>query len=136
MVQRAIIASLLLVFSGAGHAGRFSTAEFGPATAIDIRDLVTESFTRRFPADRWSIFLYSAVNRSDNGSLHCYGITGVTPKGSDKFPIRSFSRSIQTFGRSQGRAVDRSEFAVECARGAVEAMMAEDVNLIYVPPPR
>ena len=58
MIWRAVFASLLLAFSSAGYAGRFTTAEFGPATAGDVRDLVSEAFTRKYPADRWSIFLY------------------------------------------------------------------------------
>ena len=58
MIWRPVLASLLLAFSSAGYAGRFTTAEFGPATAGDVRDLVSEAFTRKYPADRWSIFLY------------------------------------------------------------------------------
>lgn len=137
MIWRTVLASLLLAFSSAGYAGRFTTAEFGPATAGDVRDLVSEAFTRKYPADRWSIFMYSAVNRTTNGALHCYGISGVTPKGSDKFPIRSFSYSIQQRQSSgSDTAAEKRDLAIACARGAVEAMMAEDVHLIYVPPPK
>lgn len=134
-MRRAIFAFLVLCPIPA-IAGGFSTAEFGPAAGGDIRDLVTEAFTRRYPAEKWSIFIYSAVNRSSNGTLHCYGIAGVTPKGSDKFPVRSFSYSIQRHASSQESATERRELAVACARGAVEGMMAEDVGLMYVPPPR
>lgn len=134
MVKRTVLA-LLLLCSSAVFAGRFSTAEFGPASATDIRDLVTEAFTRHYPADRWSIFMYSSVNRASNGALHCYAVAGVTPRGSDKFPIRSFSHSVQSQTPSASGVAERRELAVICARGAVEAMMAEDVGLIYVPPP-
>lgn len=135
MVRRAFL-SLLLLCSSTVFAGRFSTAEFGPATAADIRDLVTEAFTRRYTADKWSIFIYSAVNRSSNGTLHCYAIAGVTPKGSDKFPVRSFSYSVQRQISSNESGAERRELAAVCARGAIEAMMAEDVGLIYVSPPK
>lgn len=61
----------------------------------------------------------------------------MTPKGSDKFPIRSFSYSFNSASPPDRIiAAEKRDLAIACARGAVEAMMAEDVNLIYVPPPK
>ena len=60
----------------------------------------------------------------------------VTPKGSDKFPVRSFSYSVQRQISSNESGAERRELAAVCARGAIEAMMAEDVGLIYVSPPK
>lgn len=117
MVRRTVLA-LLLLCSSTVFAGRFSTAEFGPASATDIWDLVTEAFTRHYPADRWSIFMYSSVNRASNGALHCYAVAGVTPRDSDRFPhplLQPFSTEPDTVSRRCSReARTRSDLRARC----------------------
>ena len=132
-LRHAAVAAALLVASHA-QAGRFSTAEFGPARADDIVDLVTEAFTQYFPHNRWSIFLYSSVTYTTKGQPHCYAIAGVTPKGQGRSPVKSYSSHTQR-GESQSLTPgEQREFAAVCARRAVQNLMSDELDEMYVDP--
>jgi prevent-host-death family protein len=108
---RHVATALALFMACQAHAGRFTTAEFGPVRAEDIADIVTEAFTQRFPANRWSIFLYSSVTFSGTGQPSCHAITGVTPKGQDRFPVHSYSSHVQRMKpQSMSLGVNCTEF--------------------------
>jgi hypothetical protein len=127
-------AALALLMACQAHAGRFTTAEFGPARAEDVADLVTEAFTQSFSHDRWAIVLYSSVTFSGTGQPHCYAIAGVTPKGQDRFPVKSYSSHAQRMEPQSMTPGEQKEFAVSCARRAVRNMMSDEVDNMYVAP--
>ena len=127
-------ATLALLMACQAHAGRFSTAEFGPARAEDVADLVTEAFTQYFPHDRWAIVLYSSVTLSRTGQPLCYAIAGVSPNGQDRFPVKSYSSHAQATKPQSMTPGEQKEFAVSCARRAVENMMSDEVENMYVAP--
>jgi hypothetical protein len=132
-LRQAAAAATLLVASQA-QAGHISTAEFGPARAEDIADLVTEAFTQYFPHDRWSIFLYSSVTFSSRGEPHCYAIAGVTPMGQGRFPVKSYSSHAQRMESQSMTPGEQREFAASCARRAVQNLMSDELDNMYVRP--
>lgn len=131
---RHFAAALALLMASQAHAGRFTTAEFGPVRAEDIADIVTDAFTQRFPANRWSIFLYSSVTFSGTGQPSCHAITGVTPRGQDRFPVHSYTSHVQRMKPQSMSLGEQREFAATCARQAVEDMMGDELDNVYVSP--
>ncbi len=131
---RHVAAALVLSMASQAHAGRFTTAEFGPVRAEDIADLVTEAFTQRFPANRWSIFLYSSVTFSGTGQPSCHAIAGVTPKGQDRFPVHSYASHVQRMKPQSMSPGEQREFAATCARRVIGDMMSDELDNVYVSP--
>ncbi len=64
---------------------------------------------------------------------YCYAIVGVSPKGSDKFPIKRYSHFIQSPLKEVMTVANKRAWAVDCARNAVANMMTDDLDTLYLP---
>lgn len=132
------IAAALVACCSPAVAGVYNTVAFGPAKGADIRDQVPDAFTKLYPADKWSVFLFSDAGMTSSGTPYCYAIAGVSPKGSDKFPINRYTHFIQSQDKEVMTVAKKRTWAIDCARNAVENMMTDDLETLYEPdtPPR
>jgi hypothetical protein len=126
-------ATALVACSLSASAGIYNTVAFGPAKGADIRDLVPDAFTKRYPSEKWSVFLFSDAGMTSGGTPYCYAIAGVSPKGSDRFPTNRYTHFIQSQDKEVLTAAKKRAWAVDCTRNAVENMMTDDLDTLYEP---
>lgn len=132
-IRKHAVAAAVAVCSMSAVAGVYNAVAFGPAKGADIRDQVPDAFTKRYPADMWSVFLFSDAGMTSGGTPYCYAIAGVSPKGSDKFPINRYTHFIQSQDQEVMTAAKKRAWAIDCARNAVENMMTDDLDTLYEP---
>jgi len=124
-----LAAALILAAPLTSHAGRYVCQGYGDnGCAEHIRDLVTDDFTQRYPADKFKIVVvYAFIPYSDGGGVG-YAMAGVSPvlkaNGID-FAIVPKQRYSWTSLR-RGPHVsprEKNELEVSLIRGAVENLM-------------
>jgi hypothetical protein len=121
------------VASMPAYAGAFRVNYYGDATAKDIASVVTDAFTKKFPASKYEIFLLASAGQDNEGDDYCYAQTGVIPAGSNETPQMRYSFvGIKHHGQVMTVGL-RHEFEAECARGAVRNMMSDQLSNIYLP---
>jgi len=130
LARSALAGAFALSLSWA-QAGTFNTVTFGPIKAADIRDLVPDAFTRRYPAEKWAVLVFADAGMASNGTPYCYAIAGLTPKGADKFPVNRYTHFIQSPDAEVMTVAKKRAWAVACARHAVENMMTDDLDTLY-----
>jgi hypothetical protein len=130
---RTTCAAAIAACSLSAGAGTFNTVAFGLAKGSDIRDQVPDAFTKRYPSDKWSVFLFTEAGMTSGGTPYCFAIAGVSPKGSDKFPINRYTHFIQSQDHEVLTAAKKRAWAIDCARNAVENMMTDDLETLYEP---
>ncbi|MGQ0710480.1 MAG: hypothetical protein ACT4NV_12105 [Rhodoferax sp.] len=114
------------IFSYA-HAGEFNVAcsydnENIEECAKIISDVVTDKFTSKFPASRFSIFVHSSVHAYSRGGYVAYAVAGVVPRGSGEFPVRYFSSSAMN-GEKRVDGLELSKIELENYRDVVRQLM-------------
>lgn len=124
---KSLATGALILVAAAAQAGPFRMVcsyqyESLSKCAEMTNDIVTERFTAKFPADRFTIFVHSDLHSYSNGGYVAYAVAGVVPTGSLQFPLRRYSTT--TFERE--RRADHlrlAEVEKENFRDAVKQLM-------------
>ena len=93
-----------------------------------IRDIVSDRFTVRYPADQWQIVVIASVHRFSNGGGTAFAVAGVSPRSRNDqqpgiVPSYRFSSVVNDPGPLQLTSRQALNELEEAIRGAVENMM-------------
>ena len=119
-------------------AGPFRVSNYGAVQVKEFEAVVTEEFTRKFPAGEWEIFIHSDnFVLEGRGLAVCNALVGVRPYGADVFPLRRFSTAKVTDAkRGKWGASDGVQLEADCVRSAIRTMTDSDLNTAYKPYPK
>lgn len=118
----------LLCIAAPASAGVYSVnwyADVPDASAL-VRDIVTDRFTEKFPADDWNIVVVAEFHAYSDGGGVGYAVAGVAPKVNSPmalFPIRRYSSTTRIVNRTVGPREQREQ-TEDLIRRAVEQLMA------------
>lgn len=138
---RVLIAASALALSAFGSfadAGQFSASTYGSLSASDIADVVTDSFTRNFPASKFEIVVFTQAGRLGDGKPYCFGMAGVAPNGRHEMPRSRFTDE-EVGNQPENFPLRRAEvhnLEMRCGRAAVRELMQANRKDQYVPQPR
>ncbi len=131
----AIILAAAAVISTGAHAGQFYLKTYGPKiNGSDVSDLVTDAYTKKYPHTKWEIVVSTSAGTTNKGIPFCTGFAGVVPRGSNDFPVRSYTSIWFDESKSVALSVgDHRDLTTNCARDAIASMMSDDPSNMYAP---
>lgn len=128
------LAAATLACTAAAHAGEFHTENYGDVSASDFDTVVTDAFTNKFPAKKWSIFVWTGAGATNDGHPYCSAVAGVVPRNSGMFPVQRYETTQFSVAQYDSMTDDaRRALEVQCARSAVASMMSADLSKVYIP---
>lgn len=90
-----------------------------------LSDVVTDKFISKFPADKFQIFVHSNVMGFSDGGYSAYAVSGVIPKNSDQFPIRTFSSTNINGNDKKFNQIELATQELITYRSAVKSLMEQ-----------
>lgn len=116
----------LIAFTG--YAGEFQVSCFSNlgGCSARVKNVVTDKFTRHYPASRYEIVVLAEFQPYSDGGGVGYAVAGVSPvlrDGTTQFPVRRYASTVRIVDRSMS-AFDVTRETEMVMRDAVEQLMA------------
>jgi hypothetical protein len=93
--------------------------------AENIADIVTEKFTAKFPASKYSIWIYSNAMPFPSGEYVAWAESAVIRRGSTKFPLRRSATSKIGRDNISNSLLPVANLELEVFRSVVTRMMEQ-----------
>lgn len=93
--------------------------------ATVVADLVSDKFIKRFPATKFSIFVYSHISSFSNGGYSAHAVSGVIPGRSNEFPKGRFSVNDSDTSNKPFTEEELAEIELKIFRKVVQNLMEQ-----------
>lgn len=129
-----LAAVALLSTSLSALAGKFNTDCYSSSACSDVAaPIVTDEFTKTYPAKKWSLFVQSSVI-SLGQQVVCMATVGVVPVGTGQAPGKRYSAvQLVNDAKTSFTPGEQAEYESICVRIAVASMMSDVPKNMYVP---
>lgn len=134
MKKKTLLVSFLFLLAFNSWGAKFNARIYGEQYSFnEFEYLISQDFIKRFPSDKFEIFLETNVSQVDSDMIVCSSSAGVVPLNSFEHPQRTYV--VQGFKSIQNGITDyhKKNLGAECLKRALNKMMSDNMSLIYVP---